>query len=133
MTSSGATVLDGSSVDSTTDEVEVEGDTVSAVGSSLVVQNEALTVTAQAGELDATGAKLRSDTENLELESTGDMYVESASLEAPNGDATASLKKGSNTLFVEGAAIADSDDKLVYSPSGITVDGNPSSGSVSNK
>jgi hypothetical protein len=129
--SSGATVLDGSSVESTTGQIVVEGETVSAVGSSVVAQNGGLTVKATAGELDATSATLRSDTDDLTLESNGDMYVESASLEAPIGSATASLNQGSNTLFVDGAVIDDRDQDLVYSPNGITVDGSPSSGTVS--
>ena len=131
VTASGPVVLDSSSVESTTGKVKVEGDTVSAVGASLVAENDDLTVTATGGELDATSATLRSDTDDVDLESSGDMYLESASVEASNGDATAGLKQGSNTLFVDSAVIADSDQNLTYEPSGITVDGSPSSGTVS--
>jgi len=130
VTANGDLTIDDTVLESSTDQVSLDGGTVSMENADLTASSDAIGVTSN-GVLEATGASMTSDVDDLDLVSSGDMRLNSTTIAAPNGDATADLNQGSSTLYVDGAVIDDADDTLEYSPNGADVVGTPSSGSVS--
>jgi hypothetical protein len=134
VTATGTANIDGARVIGVFGNAEVSGNSVSARGANVGSYFGTVTLSARengGGPLDATNASLTSLYSDIRLESSGNMRIENAELEAQYGDITADLRRGGRTLFVDDASISDSDDTLVYSPRGTTVNGTPTAGSVS--
>jgi len=135
VTATGTANVDGATLIGVFGDASVSGKSVSARNANVVSYFGTTTLSARergGGPLDATGATLQSRYGgDIVLESSGDMVLETAELQAPYGEITADLRRGSSTLFVDGASITDSDDTLIYSPRGTSVDGTPAAGSVS--
>ena len=137
VSATGTATVDGAAVIGVFGDSSVTGKSVSARNANVVSYFGTTTLSARergGGPLDATNATLQSRYGgDIVLESSGDMRLENAEIQAPYGDITADLQRGGRTLFVDGASIddADADNTLVYTPRGTTVDGTPAAGSVS--
>jgi hypothetical protein len=132
LTASGTLNVDDATIESRNNEVSLEAQQISARNAYIRSQNNDVTVSATrngGGELDATGADLISESNNVDLLSVGDMRLDSATVDA-SGTATADLALGSATLYVDQAQIFDGDNTLTYAPNTITVTGSTNSGSV---
>jgi hypothetical protein len=122
------------SVDSTSGVVTLRGETVVATNADIDGQNDDIEVSARergGGPLDVTGLAATTANGDIVLESTGDVTLDAAELRSTNGQATAALGRGSATLSVDEAVVADTDDTLTYDPNGVSVSGTTSAGSVS--
>lgn len=131
---SGDLVIEGVTVDSASDRaITLRGETGVMANGTTIDSGAAITVRANSGELHLSDATVEANEKaaDITLKSDGDMYLESTTITALSGrKADASLSTSSSTLYVSGASISDGDDTLTYSPSGVTVDGSPASGSV---
>lgn len=115
-------------------KVVMSGTEISATNAAITTTNsDNVALTASGGGIQASGIQIDSD-KNIKLNANGDIYIDdSGSQEAKITaveDATASLNQGSRTLYLDGVEISDTDNKLDYSPNGVTVDGYPESGGV---
>jgi len=115
-------------------KVVVSGTEISATNADMTTTNsDNVALTASSGGIQASGIQIDSD-KNVKLNANGDIYIDdSGSQEAKITavqDATASLNQGTRTLYLDGVEISDNDNKLDYSPNGVTVNGAPESGGV---
>ncbi|KAB1187476.1 MULTISPECIES: hypothetical protein [Haloferax] len=111
------------SIDITAASVTIQGTTLKSTNGNVSVQ-------ATTGTLDARNSTLSANN-NISLASSGDMLLNDSTVKSTKGDITADLGTTSATLEVRATDISDTDDTLVYTPSGVTVDGTPKSGQVS--
>lgn len=118
-----ASVNQQNSIDITAASVTIRETTLKSTKGNISVQ-------ATTGPLDAEGATL-SAPNNIALVSSGDMLLSDATLKSAKGDITADLGTTSATLEVARTDISDSDNTLVYTPAGATVDGTTKKGQVS--
>ncbi|WP_336021593.1 hypothetical protein [Halobellus salinisoli] len=147
---SGPLTLPDATIDSSNGEIELAGRSIDATGIDIST-NVAITVVSESGAIrvsdgtiessngeivvesaDSLGADGAAFSTNvaIELEASGDVDLDAARLASSNGQATVELNRGSATLSVGGAVIADRDSTLTYSPGGVTVSGTPDRGSV---
>lgn len=134
---SGDLVIEHVTVDSKSGrQITLRGETGVRANGTTIDSGAAITVKSNNGEVHLSDASIdatEKSGENVQLTSNGDLYLESTTIvTTAGGEADASLQVESAILYVDGASIDDDDDTLTYSPDDITVDGNPSSGSVTN-
>lgn len=94
--------------------------------------NQGITVTSTNGRIFANRTTMNANNGSIELNSDGDIYLESADLDG--GSYNADLTVTSATLYVDQVSISgngNSGGTLVYDPDDITVNGTPSEGTVS--
>jgi lipopolysaccharide export system protein LptA len=125
----GSVNADGAAITARNNKVEVRGETVSVTDGRIVSETNKIDVRASGGPLDLSGTYLEAPNNKIELRSDGDMILDGAELHTSK-QASASLGTDGATLSVAGTVIDDRDDNLAYGPDGVTVDGNPASGSV---
>lgn len=103
-------------------------------GQSLITNGQSITIRAGqsgSGELIAANGVINTN-QQIVLRSNGDMDLNDATVSAGNNkQIDADLGGGSSTLFVQNTDISGRNNEIVYQPRGITVTGDPSSGSVS--
>lgn len=127
MRSAGHLDLDDATVDGDTGAVDIRAQSISAQRASITAKNDAVILSATrngGGTLDARDASLDGQS-GITLGSDGDMNLNGTGLVSKNGGATADLTTSSATLSVQDTQIKDDDKDLVYSPSGVTVAGQP--------
>lgn len=125
--------LDDATVQAGSGAVDFAARTITAQRASFRADNDRVIVSATrngGGQLALQDALVRTGTNDVSLESDGDVDLRGTELRAKNGQATADLSTTAATLFVDGAGVRDIDQQLVYSPSGVAVDGQPKKGSV---
>ncbi|WP_435064836.1 hypothetical protein [Halobaculum sp. EA56] len=126
-----ATHIDAESATiSTNREIKItsESGPVSLRYASVESKNGEITVKSTAN-LDADGAVIKTN-KAIKLTATGNVTIAGTRISSMNGQATITLNRASATLAVDGAVIADRDNTVVYSPSGVRVIGSPSQGTV---
>ena len=115
--------------------IDISGNSISTVNAEIGANRKQIQLTATGGNIDGTGMSLTAPGRlfsdgNVQLESNGDMELETAEIDAGD-DITVDLTSPDNTLFVDEASVSDSDDTLVYTPPNVTAEGMLSSGSLS--
>lgn len=146
----GAIDVSDASVDSKNGQIRLTGDSITADGATIAA-GHAVTLTAEAGSSSLVGASVESkngeiavtaddslaassatfDTNAaIDLASSGDMTLDGTEISSKNGHATLALGRSSATLSVDNAVLRDRDSTVVYTPSGVTVDGTPAKGNV---
>jgi hypothetical protein len=120
----------GATITSRNEQVTLEGRSIDAAGATITSENKEVTLTANDGPLDLTGATVESRNEAITLTSNGDMTLDGATIRSRNKEATADLGTDSATLSVVDAVIDDNDADLTYEPDGVSVSGDPASGTV---
>ncbi|MFA1609980.1 hypothetical protein [Halobellus rubicundus] len=147
---SGTLTLTDSTVDSKNGQIKLKSPSIDADRASITT-NKQIKLTAESGALDITDATIQSKNGQIELKSnaellasgavidtnkqikltsSGDMTLDNAEIRSKNGEASLTLNQASATLAIDGAVMQDRDSTVVYSPSGITVNGTPAQGSV---
>lgn len=149
---SGTTDLRGATLDSDTGQITVTGPSILADGATFRADN-GFSLIADSAAVDISDASLIATygdivvTAGTTIDATGSSFENNPGVTLTAGDAVTltnadiqintgwgsaavDLDAASATLAVGGLSVDDNDDTLVYSPSGVTVTGTPSSGSV---
>ncbi|WP_181686287.1 SipW-dependent-type signal peptide-containing protein [Halorhabdus salina] len=114
--------------------IAISGNSLSTVDAEMGANRNQIRLRATGGDIDGTGMSLTAPGNffsdgNIQLESNGNIKLENAALDASD-EMSSDLASPENTLFVDGLSVSDSDDRLVYTPPNVTVEGTPSSGNV---
>jgi len=123
------------SISSTGNEVALTAQrTIDISGQSLSTKGQSITITAGesgSGELIGTDTSIETN-QQISLKSNGDMNLDGATVTAGNSkQIDADLSREDATLFIQDITISGRDDTITYQPRAVTVNGSPSSGSVS--
>ncbi|KXB07203.1 hypothetical protein AKJ51_01825 [candidate division MSBL1 archaeon SCGC-AAA382A20] len=117
-------------------KVEVKGENISATNASITANTKNVILDAKgSGPINASGIHIDSGEGVYFQNVNGNLHIDDS--ETRGAKITASDKIETNfasdswTLYCDGVEIYDSDDTLIYSPSGVTVVGSPEHGSVS--
>ncbi|MDS0222869.1 hypothetical protein NDI54_16100 [Haloarcula sp. S1AR25-5A] len=124
ITTSSRLVADDTFFKAKAGSVVLQGQTISAQRADIQKQTNYIRLSATqngGGALDVTDADLRAETNNVVLESNGDIHANRSIIRSKTGEITANLGTTDAALYIDEATIDDGDDTIAYRPNGVRV------------
>ena len=128
LTATEGEILISGEIRSNNEQVEIYGKRIDISGATIRADNGDITISATesgGGELDASGSDtlIRSQNNDIILESIGDMYLDDARIRSQNGEISADLG-GDYTIHISETTVENQDGPgaIMYTPAGVTED-----------